>query len=405
MPRQTNKQKKIRRASERAASAGRGKIRSRLSGAAEKVTEVLVGDANQAVAPGAYQQLFRYGQLSVGEAGAGRTIHDIWATFLDDLAVQGMPSETVARIESLGGEAVLNADGFSKAITSSMDTDTLKAAKESHRLAKAAVRGLGKKGDLASQWITQLDDLAKDADFLDDNGKRLIADLRKVDPKVVARVGSNQAFSVVARRGEDPFWVRQFNRLFKRQNTAVLPEKMVRMLKNTNKGAIPKIGKGVLGALEKGGGAGLAGGFGRKAVGLLGKGAFGAGAIGLFLGLEAKRLGDIAGRQGRADKLALQGFQELGPSSSVEFIRDTVDQQEQVSRRKVVMQRYEPDLFNEVVRILGDTGGQEGSLTSTERRIGSDAQEGVQPRGRSGEDVEFLLDQLFTQLSQPGGRR
>ncbi len=402
MSRKTNKQKKAQRA------ARRGGTRSHMTGAAKKIQEVLVGDANQAVAPGAFQQIFRYSQLAVGEAGAGRNINDIWATFLDDMENIGMPRESIGRLEAIGGKTVLNADGFSKAITSAMDKDTLKAAKESHRLARAAVRGT-KDATLNMSWGELLDEFAKDADFADENGRRLLKELRKVNPKIVAKIGSNQVLSVLARRGEDPFWTRQFNKIFKRESTAVLPAKFTQMLQDVNKGILPEITagtltkSGTLRALAKGGGKGLAGGFGRKAVGLLGKGALGAGMTGLFLGLETKRALGILGRQGRADKLALQGFQGLGPSSSVDFLRNAVDQQEQVARRKVMMQQFEPELFNEVVRILGDTSQQPNSLTSTERRIGSDAQMGTQQRGRSGEDVKFLLDQLFTQMGSPGG--
>ncbi|MCK5641839.1 MAG: hypothetical protein KAJ19_13635 [Gammaproteobacteria bacterium] len=379
-----------------------GTTRSRVATAAGKVKEILVGEANQAVAPGAFQQIFRYSQLAVGEAGAGRKLDDIWATFLDDVATIGMPRESVARLEALGGKAVLNADGFSKAITSAMDPDTLRAAKESHRLARAAVRGI-KDPKLGISWGELLDEFAKDPNFADANGKRLIQELRAVDPKVVAKIGSNQALSIVARRGEDPFWTRQFNKVFKRENTAVLPSKMVQMLKETNKGILPPVEKGAIQALTKGGGAGLAGGVGRKAVGLLGKGVVGAAGTGLFLGLEANRMRNILGREGRARKMAELGVAGLGPSSSVDYLRTMVDQQEQVARRKVTMQKFEPELFDEVVRILSDTGQQPGSLTSTERRIGANQEMGVQRRGRSGEDVQFLLDQLFNQMGQPGG--
>jgi len=269
-------------------------------------------------------------------------------------------------------------------------------------MAKAAVSGV-KSGKLGVSWSELLDDFAKDPDFADDNGKRILKELRKVDPKVVAKVGSNQALSVVARRGADPFWLRQFNKVFKRENTAVLPEKFTQMLKDTNKGILPEVSKGAQQALAKGGGAGLAGGAGRKAVGLLGKGAIGAAGTGLFLGIEANRIAGIVGREGRARQQAEAGVAQLGPSSSVDFLRSMVNQQEQVARRKVTMQRFEPELFNEVVRVLADTGQQPNSLTSTERRIGSDAQIGVQRRGRSGEDVQFLLDQLFSQMGNPGG--
>lgn len=396
-----HKRNKARRAAERAATAGRGATRSRLAGAAEKITEVLVGEANQATAPGAFQQIFRYSQLAVGEAGRNRSINDIWATFLDDMATQGMPQDSIARLQALGGKTVLNADGFVKSITSSMDADTLKAVKESHRLAKAAVRGI-KDPKLNLSWNELLDSFSKEPEFADANGKRLITELRKVDPRVVTKVGSNQVLSVVARRGEDPFWIRQFNKLFRRQNTSVLPEKMVSLLKDTNKGLLPKVATSTTQALAAGGGAGLSGGLGRKAIGLLGKGALGAAGTGLILGLEANRAIGILGREGRARKLAELGVAGLGPSSSVEFLRDRVNQQELVARRKVTMQRFEPELFDEVVRILADTGQQPNSLTSTERRIGSDAQMGIQRRGRSGEDVQFLLDQLFNQMGNPG---
>jgi hypothetical protein len=66
------------------------------------------------------------------------------------------------------------------------------------------------------------------------------------------------------------------------------------------------------------------------------------------------------------------------------------------------MQRFEPELFQEVVRILADTGQSTETLTSTERRIGSDPQQGVIRRGRPGKDIQFLLDQLFNQMGGGG---
>lgn len=409
MARQTNKQKKA----ERRANAGRPvKARSRVASAAAKVKEVLQGTPNPAAAPGAYQQIFRYSQLAVGAAGADRNINDIWATFLDDMTSQGMPQESIARLEQLGGKTILNADGIPKSITEALpDADSLKAVKESHKMAKAAVLGItgGKTGikNLDLSWSELLDEFAKDADFATDDGKRIIAELRKLDPKMVAKVGSNQTLSIMARRGDDPFWTKQFNKVFKRQNTAVLPSKMVNMLRETNKGLMPKVSKETIAALVSGGGAttkSLTGGIGRKAIGLLGKGVMGAAGTGLFLGIEANRMIGILGREGRARKMAELGIAGLGPSSSVEFLRDRVDKQEQASRRKMTMQKFEPQMFNDVVRILSDSGDNRDTLTSTERRIGKDAQMGIQRRGRSSEDVKFLLDQLFNQMGDTGGQ-
>jgi hypothetical protein len=201
----------------------------------------------------------------------------------------------------------------------------------------------------------------------------------------------------LARRGEDPFFVKMFNRLLKRENTAVLPEGMQELLKLTNKGKLPKVSAATIGALEKGGLAAGAG-IGRKALKVVGTTGFGVAASGAFLGFEAHRISKILGREGRARKLARTGFEELGPSSSEAFLRDIVSKQELVARRKVTMQKFEPELMQEVVRVLSDTGQSPNTLTSTERRIGSDAQLGIQKRGRSGEDVRFLIDQLFSQM-------
>jgi hypothetical protein len=360
-----------------------------------------VGTANVSEAPGAFRRLFRFSQLSVGAAGTvERSADDIWATFLQDMDDIGVPSEARTRIESLGAKHLLGKKGFPKSVTELLDSNNLREAKEGLNAARAAMKG-AKPEQLVTKWTELLDDLAKDAQFDTPDGKRILKELRAVDPKVVARVGSNQALSVLARRGEDPFWVRQFNRLFKRENAAVLPQGVTDMLKQTNQGKLPKVAGTTAKALEKGGLA-TGAGFGRKAAGFLGKGALGAAGIGAIAAFEGHRAFKILGRENRAKKLALSGFSGLGPSSSVDFLRDIVDKQEQVARRKVTMQRFEPELFDEVVRVLSDTGQSNNTLTSTERRIGSDNQLGAQRRGRSGEDVQFLLDQLFSQMGGGG---
>jgi hypothetical protein len=338
--------------------------------------------------------------LSVGTAGAGRSIDDIWATFLNEMDDMGVGAEARERIESLGAKHLMGKKGFPKSVTGVIGKENLGEAKEALKAARAAIKG-AKPEQLMTKWTEMLDDLAKEAEFQTADGRRILKELRAVDPKVVASVGSNQALSVLARRGEDPFILRQFNRLFKREGTAVLPQGMQDLLKQTNAGKLPKVAGSAVKALEKGGLA-TGAGIGRKAAGLLGKTAFGAVGMGVIGVLEAHRAVGIMGREGRARKLALQGFEGLGPSSSVDFLRDIVDKQEAVARRKVTMQRFEPELFQEVVRILADTGQSTETLTSTERRIGSDPQQGVLRRGRPGKDIQFLLDQLFNQMGGGG---
>jgi len=359
--------------------------------------KVAKGIANTSEAPGGFRRFFRFSQLAVGEAGAGRKIEDIWATFLKELEDLGIPAESRSRLESLGATKVFGKSGLGKAVIASAGgTENVTAIKETLKAAKVAVKGLNPKA-LEAEWTSLLKRLATDEQFSNENGRRILAELKKLDPKVVARVGSNQVMSVLARRGDDPFFMRLFNKAMRRPGTATLPEGITNVLADISGGKLPKIAGSTTKALA---GTGLAGGVGRKALGLLGKSGLGALGVGAVAAFEFGRARDILGREGRAKKLALTGIEGLGPSSSVDFLRDIVSKQEAVARRKVTMQQFEPDLFQEVVRVLSDTSQSTNSLTSTERRIGSDAQLGVQRRGRSANDVQFLLDELFNQMNQ-----
>ena len=375
--------------------------------AKKKVTKTLktaIGTPNTAEAPGGLRRFFRFSQLAVGEAGTSRKIEDIWATFLEELDDLGIPSEARSRMESLGFKKVLGKSGLGKGVTALVGgKENLALVKETRKLAMAAVTGItspASSASLVKEWTGLLERLTDDPRFADENGKRVLSQLRKVDPKVMAKVGATQPFSILARRGEDPFYIRMFNKAMKRPDSPALPEGIVSALKQANEGKLPKVAASALKSLAPEGIA--AGGVGRKLVGLLGKSGLGAAGVGVVAALEAHRAAGILGREGRAKKLAVHGFQGLGPTSSVDFLRDIVGKQEAVARRKVTMQRFEPELFQEVVRVLSDTGASGNTLTSTERRIGSDAQAGVSRRGRSGEDVQFLLDQLFNQMGQGG---
>ncbi|KKN58752.1 hypothetical protein LCGC14_0549310, partial [marine sediment metagenome] len=268
------------------------------------------------------------------------------------------------------------------------------------KVAKASLGGFSGKL-LETEWRSMLKLFASDERFATESGKRLLAELKVAGPEVFTKIGSNQAISALARRGEDPFVIRMFNKVFKRPGTPVLPEGIASALKEASGGKLPKVTAATTKALGKAGVKGF--GVGRKAAGLLGTTKFGALGIGVAAALEAGRVKDIMGRGGRAKKLALQGFQGLGPSSSVEYLRDIVGKQEAVARRKVTLQKFEPELFQEVARILSDTGPSQNTLTSTERRIGANEELGAAQRGRDPKDVQFLMDQLFTQMGQGAG--
>ena len=354
-----------------------------------------IGTANIADAPGGYRRFFRLSQLSVGAAGAGRKIEDIWATFLQELDDMGIPQETRSRLESLGPRKVFGTKGLGKSVTLGLDKRNFKVVRETLAVAKAATRG-HKPAFMKDEWLRLLKSYASDERFAGAEGRRLLEELGKLDPQVVAKVGSNQTMSALVRRGEDPDLLKMFNKTFRRPNSPVLPEGIEATLKAANAGKLPAVSAAASKAL-KGGGLSL-GGVGRKVAGFAGKGLLGPASVAIGLGFEARRASNILGRGGRAKKLALQGFAGLGPTTSADFLRNVVGQQEAVARRQVVMQKFEPDMWQEVTRILSDTGGTPGTLTSTERRIGSDDQIGIARRGRSTEDVKFLLDELFNQM-------
>jgi hypothetical protein len=320
-----------------------------------------------------------------------------------------VPEEAVQRMERLGAKGVLGGNSkrfFNKSITAHLtDEGQLKQMKLSLVQARNAVRGVPDK-TLASAMDDLINVMSKDPQFQTPEGRRILTEIKKPENrKLLAKVGANQGMSVLARRGDDPWWMQKFNQVFKRKNTAVLPDEFQELVKRTAGGKIPAVTKTTKAAMKAGGeaGASLLGGAGRKALGILGKSGGGALGVGTLAFFEGKRFLDILGREGRAAKLARQGFEGLGPSSNVDYLRQQVADQEMIARRKLTMQRYEPELFQEVVRALSDSGRVASELTPTERRIGAQEQMGAVQRGRSKEDIQFLLDEMFNEMGAGGG--
>jgi hypothetical protein len=357
------------------------------------------GEANTAEAPHGMRRFFRFSQLAVGEAGTTRKLEDIWATFLKELDDLSIPAEAKSRLESLGPKAVL---GGTKGLPDSVTAvaggkDNVLLLKETQAAARGALKGLSPRA-LKADLAHAISQMAKMDEFNNANGRRIIAGLRKVDPKVLAKAGVGNTLSALSSRGDDPLITQLFNKIMKRPGTAKIPTGILDTLRDANNGKLPKVTRATTKALTGAGVSGL--GIGRKIAGLAGRSKVG-GALALGVaGFEVARNVHTLGRGKRAKQAALEGFQELGPTSSVEFLRDIVDKQEVAARRKVTLQRFEPELFQEAIRILSDTGASKSTLTSTERRIGSDERMGAAKSGRDPEDVQFLVDQLFSQMGQ-----
>jgi hypothetical protein len=266
-------------------------------------------------------------------------------------------------------------------VASLLDKNNLDSVKEVQKAARAAIKGFS--GDqLKGAWRTLLQKWERAGVF--EGKETALAQLKKLDPAAIVRAGANQTSSALS-RATGPLRV-TVERMYKAA-TPLLPGKVAE-----------DIGKSVAGAgAAAAEAAPEAAGLGKKLLGKVG-GKLGAGLGALFLGFELKKDIGILNREKRAKQLAMTGYQGLGPASSADYLRNIVQQQEMIARRKTVMQQFEPELFQDVVRVLADTGPSKSTLTSTEREIGANAQMGVVNRGRSPDDVKFLLDQLFSQM-------
>lgn len=357
-----------------------------------------LGEANLSEAPGGLRRFFRFSQLAVGDAGTGRKVEDIWATALRELDDLGIPAEARSRIESLGAEKFIRGDATRvadsvKALAGGKEN--LAAIKELQALAKAATKGLSGK---ELEKAIQLAFTTMEKEAVDEPGRALIRALRDAhakNPKLLSQVGFNQATSALARRPGDTVLGNLYRKVFKAGPSTRMPEGLTEALTQAAEGKLPKVSGATARGLGKAGVKGL--GLGGK---LAATSTLGIAGAGLFAGFEARRAFKTLGRGARAEKQALEGFAGLGPSSSVEYLRDSVRQQEAIARRRTTLQQFEPALFQDIIRVLSDTGPRTDTLTTTERRIGSASRAGQATGGRSARDVEFLLDQFFGQLGQ-----
>ena len=105
-----------------------------------------------------------------------------------------------------------------------------------------------------------------------------------------------------------------------------------------------------------------------------------------------------AGRGGRARNAAVEGFAAMGATSSGAVLSSIVRQQELASRRQMVLQQFEPEVFEKMLVALATNDMPEVSLTDTERRIGGAYEEPL-PARKPDKDVKFLVDQLFSEMS------
>lgn len=349
-------------------------------------------------APGILRRLLRFSQLA-GTNRKGKTA-EILDLLLKDMKDSGIPQTAIERMEQMGDKLLKfkGSKGVPKSISAlAGSAENSKLIEASLSAARAAHEGF-KPTDLKGAFDSLLNGLRESGESED-----LIAQIRKIGPDRLSKVGAVQATSALARRGKDPFVTTLFNKVIKKAPTPQVGQALTDALKQVGEGAIPKVAAGTEAALAE---AGVAGGstlakLGRGAARTLGEGPVG---FGLSTVLPAfmigKSLYNSSGKTARAKEMAIKGFQQLGGNSSANVMAELVKQQEMAARRKIVLQSFEPDMFHQTLNALADTGQGQPSLTDTERRIGAN-QEQALPTRRSDTDIKFLLDQLVSETSGP----
>lgn len=126
------------------------------------------------------------------------------------------------------------------------------------------------------------------------------------------------------------------------------------------------------------------------------------GVVGLALGTimpfgSASPL-SLLGREGKARNKAVAGFAAMGQTSSAAVMNAIVKQQELASRRQLVLQKFEPEIFEQMLQALASNETNPSTRTPTERSIGG-AYEETMPARRPDKDTKFLLDQLMQEMS------
>lgn len=353
-----------------------------------------VGQTGPATVPGEFRRLLRFGKIGVGALG-DRSPEKVLQELLAELADAGVPKEAIAKIEAQGVKFLSSGKVSQTVAKLAGSKENVVAIRTTLQAARAAVKGIDPRTieRQVDDFIAVLRKEFGDADDIE----AVIKEIKSIGPKKFAELGGKQTLSALASRGDDPFVTSVFRRATGKAPTPKIAAGITDALKQVGGGTIPTAtattGKALTGAGIKN--VGKISSIIRRGASLLGKTGLGAAGVALAVGFPiAQGLGAL-GKEGRAEKIAQQGFKNLGVGSSAEMLRGVVDSQEAITRRKMSFQRFEPELFQQVIGALSETG-QKSALTSSERTHGSPVGGGFSRR--KPKDVEFLLDQLLGQM-------
>lgn len=346
--------------------------------------------------PGQLRRLFRFSQLAGSDVEGKST--EALELLLQDLRDAGIPQEAIDRIEDLGEKLLKSSADIPRQVNAlAGGKDNADLIRSSLAQARTAYKGFKPK-DLQKAFDDYLRILKESGE-----SNELIAEIKKIGPDRLAKVGASQTMSALHRRGPDPFITSALNRIRKLAPTPQVGQAVEDALKAVGGGKIPKVAGETAAALK---GAGVPGVTGVARAGRAVGRAFGTTGWGFALGtalpalFAGKSLMELPFRKARAQDMAVKGFQALGGTSSAAVLSEIVKQQEMAARRQITLQQFEPDMFRQVLNVLSDTGAAPSTLTDTERRIGT-ASEVAMPSRRPDKDIKFLLDQLLKESSGP----
>jgi len=343
---------------------------------------------------GKLDAFLKMSSLALGKLPKGgvEKVETLMAAVTEKLTGDGIPVAAIDRLTKLGKNLFRKGEGLPKSVAAlAGSSENAKSIEETLQMARAAWRGVSPQ-DLKKQWTSLLQ-------MMESSGvaPRVIAGMKKLNPEDVARTGLGQTLSAFDRLGPDPFVTQMYRRVLGKGTST---KAQASILKEMLGDAAETVTPGTTKFLTESGVPGFSGTakLGREVIGATTGysklGVAGNVALPAFLSMRGgTQLDPTAART-----QAVEGFQALGGNSSSAVMSEVVKQQEMASRRQLVLQGHDPELFSRVLSVLADTGASPSTLTATEQRIGSTAVQTL-PSRRSDKDVKFLLDQLLQESS------
>lgn len=339
------------------------------------------------------RKAFRWGEF-VRQPKSDRTTKAALKLVLETMKLEGMPPEAIAEVQKIG-TSIFGKGSPSKSLSKLLDPEHMDSFEQTLGLARAAGKGYD---DKAHKKVLKslLSQLQKDG-----VDPQILGEIKKVGVKGLAAAGPARIVQALGERGPDPMIA---SLVYKASGKAPTPQ-LAEVFKNVATEEVPALqgaagraaGKATTKALSEAGTRGFTTGSktlrAAKLVPKLGT------ALGIIGGItSAKQAYDLlVGNDKMARAAAMSPVTATNqPLAPMDMIRQILGEKEAIARRKVVMNQYEPELTQQVLRSLAGSPAP-SSLGSSEFALGTVPQkEGM----KSTADVSKLLDALLAEMGK-----